>query len=554
MEPLSRHDDHEATPAGSTAEPSPARPRPVAAEPSATPGEPASRDLPSPRQAPAVERRPGEARPGETRPGERPSLYARTRAAVRAGGVRYAVGRGLRRLTSPLVETGTLVVFVRDLEGPLPAPPGGGGFEVREASPAETGDLLAGCDPGRSAETLLERFRRGHACFAVSGRDGRPAHTRWVTTEPPYIPEVRRHLLLAPGDAYFYDGFTRPDARGRGLDGIARCAIFRALRDRGFRRAVSYVRADNPVGLRAAGRWQQPVGRVRYLRLAGSAPRLLGAEVMAPLAFSRQPAFEDDEEVRAARARSWRQWFDGWLAQPLEKRSTGFSNLPREYFTATGAFIAEVLDLDSDADSVLDVGCDSAAVSRWVAPRCRRLTGFDLVAGQVRDSSRLDIRCAAGEAPRFFTADARLQPLPAGAFDKAYCISVIHTLPTHEDGFRVIREMVRVCRPGGRILVGGVPDRSLHRRGRAERWKRGSWRQRLEIAASLLLPAPVKGLLRRALGLPPPLVYLEYDLPALSERVRELGVDCRVVPFPEDFWSVDFRTTRSNLLITLPGR
>ncbi len=313
------------------------------------------------------------------------------------------------------------------------------------------------------------------------------------------------------------------------------------------------MRSDNPAGLRAAERWQRPVGTVRWVRLGPARPRLLGAGSVAPLGFSREPTDGDDEEALAERVRGWQEWFRGWLEQPLDRRSTGFSALPDEYFEATAAFVAQALELDPETDSVLDVGCSSAGVSRRVARRCRRLSGADATPGLLRDAVR-----NGGGPGRFLASDGRRLPFPDGAFSAVYCTGVIHTLPSRDDGLRVVRELVRVCRPGGRVLLGALPDRRRRWRARAEAWRRGSWRMRLELAASLLLPGPVKAALRRLTGRPPRhrLVALEYDLEALRRHLHDLEphLRCREIPFPADFWSRDFRATRSNLRIDLPAR
>lgn len=498
--------------------------------------------------------------------GDLAGLAGRVRESVERDGLRRTARRALRRLASPVVGTGSLVFFVRELEGGMEdlAPPSGSsaerhGYRVREALPAELDAVREGSDPGRSVETLRERFRRGHLCFVAVDSEGTVGHVRWVTTEPPHVPELRRSLLLAPGDAYFYDGYTRPEARRRGLDGLVRTAIFRALRERGYRRAVSYVRSDNPAGLRAAARWQRPVGRVRWLRAGpprgGVRPWLFGAGGVAPLSFSREAADGGDEEALAERVRGWQEWFRGWLEQPLDRRSTGFSALPDEYFEATAAFVADTLGLDPQGDSVLDVGCSSAGVGRRVARRCRRFTGVDATPGLLRDAVRSG---NGGGAPgRFLASDGRRLPFPDGAFSAVYCTGVIHTLPSREDGLRVVRELVRVCRPGGRVLVGALPDRGRRWSARAEAWRRGSWGERLRLAAAVLLPGPVKTLLRRLTGRPRThhLVALEYDLRRLERHLHDHDptLRCRTLPFPPDFWSRDFRTTRSNLVIDLPG-
>lgn len=486
----------------------------------------------------------------------RSSFAGRLWRSVDRRGLLLTLALAGRHAASPVVETGSLVVFVRDLDELPPAPEPRGAWTVREAAPWELESVAEASDPVHSAESLRDRFRRGHACFVAADGEGRVGHTRWVTSEPPYVPEVRRHLLLTSGDAYFYDGFTRPDARRHGLDGATRCAVFRTLRRLGFRRAVSYVRTDNPAGLRAAGRWQRPVARVRYLRLGRRRTRLFGARGIAPLAFSRH-ALYDEETAASERAARWREWFQGWVDQPPERRSTGFSALPDEYFAAMGTHVAHLLELAPERDAVLDVGCASGGVTRKVAPRCREIAGADATAGLLLDAAGIGIRSASGRPILLAGADGRRLPWPDGSFDKVYCVGVIHTLPRLDDGFRVAREALRVCRPGGRVLIGAVPDRTRRWSARAELWRRGDRGQRARLVAAVLLPAPARSALRRLLGSPPGhrLIALEHDLRELARRIREIhpDADCRVVPFPRDFWSRDFRTTRSNLVIRIPA-
>jgi hypothetical protein len=118
----------------------------------------------------------------------------------------------------------------------------------------------------------------------------------------------------------------------------------------------------------------------------------------------------------------------------------------------------------------------------------------------------------------------------------------------------MIEELVRVVRPGGVILVGAVPDSAKRADALKEAFRRSSFASRLRLAASLALPRPLKRGLRRLLGYPPaePLVILDYDLSGLAERLASQGLECRVLDFPAEYWSRDFRRTRSNLWIRVP--
>lgn len=59
-----------------------------------------------------------------------------------------------------------------------------------------------------------------------------------------------------------------------------------------------------------------------------------------------------------------------------------------------------------------------------------------------------NIELIAGEAARLPVAD--------DAFDRVLCYSVFQCLPTPKYAERSLRELIRVCRPGGVILVGDV--------------------------------------------------------------------------------------------------
>ena len=487
--------------------------------------------------------------------------------------------RLLRRASHSLVETGGVTFFVRDLmelggaASHPPDPPLRAGsqsrrsasldrepqarplpeFCVRQLRASDKEALLHGSES--RWETLWSRFQGGDLCFAALDEQGRAVHTRWLTLTGARIPELEMDFVPAPDAAYFYDGYTRPDARRRGIDAIVRAAIFEALRALGRGRVYSYVRNDNPEGLRAAGRCQQVVGTVRHLRLFGSRPLLFGADRTRLAALLRRPSQAGLDDVN--RDRDWRCWFEGWLREPLAKRSIGFHELPEDAFEAFAQQISSMLHLDPSRDIVLDLGCDSAMVSRLVAPHCARLVGVDFIPGMLLDAKRRrGIEDAVPSNLCFAAADGRSLPFPSETFAKAYCSGVVHTLPSQQDGIAMILDLVRVSKPGGQVLVAGVPDARKRWRARREAWRLGGLREKAHIVAAATLPRFVKRLIRRlAPGLPrAPLLYLEYDLGEVKTLLEGRGLGCTIVDYPRAFWSRDFRETRSNLLIAVPPR
>ncbi|MBI2460933.1 MAG: methyltransferase domain-containing protein [Candidatus Rokubacteria bacterium] len=102
---------------------------------------------------------------------------------------------------------------------------------------------------------------------------------------------------------------------------------------------------------------------------------------------------------------------------------------------------------------VLDVGCGTGVVSRALAERvgrAGRVEGIDPSRVLVREARRLGRAAGLGSRLAFRIGEGAALPYPDGGFDAAMAVTVLLHLP---DGERVLREMIRVTRPGGRVAV-----------------------------------------------------------------------------------------------------
>jgi len=107
--------------------------------------------------------------------------------------------------------------------------------------------------------------------------------------------------------------------------------------------------------------------------------------------------------------------------------------------------------------SILDVGCGTGinllAAAQILAP-ARLLCGIDISSGMVETArSKADV---AGVPAHFVVGDAERLPYPDSMFDLIICNSILHWF---QDRMSAVREMARVLRPGGQVVMicAGVP-------------------------------------------------------------------------------------------------
>lgn len=240
-----------------------------------------------------------------------------------------------------------------------------------------------------------------------------------------------------------------------------------------------------------------------------------------------------------------REKFQVWAERDLEMRSTG-GKVKATHFQEVAAHIGEMLNLNSKGHHVLDVGCDSGLVSRYVARRAKDFIGIDFIAEMVFDVKHMDT----GSNTRFMVADGACLPFRSQTFSRVYSYNVIHQMESEEQGLSLIEEMIRVCQPGGIVLVGDVPDRSKrwhYIRGELLSFKQPQffyrWRRDIKRVLTMGLKS-VGGQKLELVRLP-----IWYDLKLLKRCFEKRGFSCdlmdQVAPLP--FWFY-----RTNLRIKIP--
>ncbi len=140
-----------------------------------------------------------------------------------------------------------------------------------------------------------------------------------------------------------------------------------------------------------------------------------------------------------------------------ETLSGAYDGSAPKYDNTAGAIYLRALSLllpfadKAPFPAILDVGCGTGInlleMARVLGP-CRKLVGIDLSPGMLAIARKK--ATIAGVSATFTVGDAESLEIPDGAFDIVVCNSAYHWFP---DRPRAIRELSRVLRPGGQLLL-----------------------------------------------------------------------------------------------------
>lgn len=103
---------------------------------------------------------------------------------------------------------------------------------------------------GEPSLSLAGRLSKDDRCYLVL-EGGRALHATWCSTTATWTEELQTYLAPPPGDAYIYESFTGPGARGRGIYPMALRSISALLHAERVRRLWIGVEDTNLASIRA---------------------------------------------------------------------------------------------------------------------------------------------------------------------------------------------------------------------------------------------------------------------------------------------------------------
>ena len=136
------------------------------------------------------------------------------------------------------------------------------------------------------------------------------------------------------------------------------------------------------------------------------------------------------------------------------QQASGYARLTRSMSSEGRTARHEVIGARPD-DTLLDIACGPGSLTLALAPYVERATGFDITPAMLEQARSAQAKEGVQNVT-WVQGDAALLPFADGSFSLVTCSAAFHHF---EDPARILGEMMRVCRPGGRIVVSDVtPD------------------------------------------------------------------------------------------------
>ncbi len=148
-------------------------------------------------------------------------------------------------------------------------------------------------------------------------------------------------------------------------------------------------------------------------------------------------------------------------------------------FSATREYnwddVAQLTEYLKPGDQVLDLGCGNGRLYQILAKKQVQYTGAD-------QSGEL-IALAQQKSPgaEFVVAEMTTLPFADAQFDAIFCIAALNHIPGHKLQLQALREMRRVLKPGGHLLM---TNWNLHSDSAQKNIRKHGWVIRTDIADS----------------------------------------------------------------------
>ena len=212
----------------------------------------------------------------------------------------------------------------------------------------------------------------------------------------------------------------------------------------------------------------------------------------------------------------------------LARSTDSYLNTARMVSLRPGVFKLTMADIDrkitlQKTDSVLDLGGGCGQLTELLAVRCGSVVLCDGAASVLETAQR---QLQTHSNVSYVQADITKLPLPFGdsQFDTVICYSVVHYLQSMAQFAALLDELLRIVKPGGKILVGDMPLVDRYQKNLAEREKNKVRKILLNLRYRMKRGATQ--FLYKRKGLDPSQVSgMRYDRQAVLEVLNQKGLE-----------------------------
>ncbi len=159
-----------------------------------------------------------------------------------------------------------------------------------------------------------------------------------------------------------------------------------------------------------------------------------------------------------------------------------------------------------DDDRLLDLGCGAGMLLSRLTPRVQIAYGTDRSSGMIQRGHKIS------SGMTLMQAESTHLPFEAATFDKVLAHSVFQYFDSHDYAFNVLAELLRVSKPGSRMLIGDIMDAASKKEYLEER--------RLSVDAN-------RRLWKSSIEPPEHLYYCKHFFVEFASRY---GLDCVITP------------------------
>ena len=122
-----------------------------------------------------------------------------------------------------------------------------------------------------------------------------------------------------------------------------------------------------------------------------------------------------------------------------------------EEFQATIADLKLKFDLQSSQiETVLDIGCNNGFLMKCLEPNYKIIVGSDFIIEPMLRGKRIFPQM------QFIQSDIMNLPFKNDYFDRVLCYNMYHYLPSPEAGIAAARELFRVLKKSGLLMIGDL--------------------------------------------------------------------------------------------------